>query len=275
MSSKICNRKDLFVPVEIVETPTLMAGEEGAASKVSHAVVVDHPKRGREIVNFCSSVYGLLKNEDLFPPFEEALNEAGIGFEPTYKRDGYSKFYVDYELEADPLMVTEHSEDTIKPMVRIMHSYNGEIRYRAALGFKRLICTNGLWGYSPKSQISMKHTGDNVQIMFSRTVKAINELVQGSEEIRDKYKVLSEKQVRSIPERVDQVMAGVREFHRRQKEEVIRRAETEKLEYGLPQDDWLIYNAFNYQLNHNPDINSADEHKMKIDNKIFKYLSKN
>lgn len=261
------------MPVRMVKTEDLLGESQIPTGKVSRAVIVTTPK-GDEIVNFCSPVYGLLKNEDLFIPFEKALNDSDIPFSATYRHHDYAKFYVDYEIKTDSIQVGD-AKDRVKPLVRIMHSYNGEIRYRAAFGFYRMICSNGLWGFSSTGSIAMRHTDGNVNIMFDKTIEGINEFILQSEQNVGKYRMLSENKVRNIAERVEDVVENVPICPKRQKESVIARASSEKMQHNLPQTDWLIYNAFNYQLNHNDDITAPEEHKMKIDNKVFQYLAEN
>ena len=63
----------LFFPVEKVPMEELLPGYE-YPSGINNAVCVQTPNGEKRIVNFCSNLYELVRNEDVIPVF---LNEIG------------------------------------------------------------------------------------------------------------------------------------------------------------------------------------------------------
>jgi hypothetical protein len=92
-------------------------------------------------------------------------------------------------------------------------------------------------------------------------------------ELEKSYNRLYEQKLNNIQERVEQIAVDVN-FPSRQVEEVVNRIEIEQKQNNLPLTDWLVYNGFNYQLNHNEKINMPEELKMELDGKVFAKLLK-
>ena len=57
--------------------------------------------------------------------------------------------------------------------------------------------------------------------------------------------------------------------------EAADKAEEEAKLLKSPVTDWLIYNAFNYQLNHNEKIGFFEEYKEVVDQKILEFMLEN
>ena len=78
-----------------------------------------------------------------------------------------------------------------------------------------------------------------------------------------------------IPGNVEELITEVIEntkFPTRQGESVLERINEEHSQLGGSMNRWLVYNGFNYQLNHNTDIGTADHKKDRIDEQVLDYL---
>jgi hypothetical protein len=153
-----------------------------------------------------------------------------------------------------------------------MHSYNGTVRFRAVMGFRRQICTNGLWGYVFDTNFELRHSTGNLQKIFEKTIAGVESFLEQAETFKLKYDVMFDKQVTNLRERVELVTAATN-FPKRQMELVVQRAEIEHSTHNIPMSDWLVYNAFNYQLNHNTDFSSDEAWRMKMDASIIKIMT--
>lgn len=267
--------KEFYSPVKLVDTTEILSNAEmNLMPYNSKAVVVSPPEGGEKVVSFCSDTYGLVKNEEIFPEIEKLLGEQ-FTFSKKYRHWNFAKFYVDYEIQGKETYIGNAKfADEVRPTIRIMHSYNGQLRYSAVMGFRRQICSNGLWGYVYETDFILKHTTNNLQNIFQKTMEGVVNFIDKVEDFKLKYELLTERNVINLEERVDQVLEKVKIFPKRQRELVIERAHQEHNTNGLPINDWLIYNAFNYQLNHNEAIKSQDDQKMLLDRKIFEVIFK-
>lgn len=268
--------KDFYSPVKLVDTTEILSNSETSLMPYNNkAVVVTTPEGTDKIVSFCSDIYGLVKNEEIFPEIEDLLGQQ-FKFNKSYKHWNHAKFYVDYEIVGKETYIGNAKfADEVKPTIRIMHSYNGQMRYHAVMGFRRQICENGLWGHVVETDFILKHTKENLKNIFERTMEGVVNFIDKVEDFKLNYELLTERKVENLEERVDQVLELVKLFPKRQRELVIERAHHEISTNGLPQTDWLIYNAFNYQLNHNEAIKSQDDQKMLVDRKVFEAIFKN
>lgn len=267
--------KDFFSPVKKVPAKDILGKNYNTTERNSHCIVVDIDGGGHKIVNFCSKVYGLVENSKIFPEIEKMLSEK-YTFSKKYTHRDHSKFYADYLLKGkDTIIGHAKFDDKIQPLIRIMHSYNGQLKYSAQMGFKRQICSNGLWGYVFETQIDLRHNLGNLSKIFEGTMKGVDEFLKQSEKFKLVYQVLADRQIKNVEHRVDEVINAVKLFPKRQRAEVIERINIEHKDNNLPITDWLVYNAFNYQLNHNTSIKQHEDVKMTTDKKVFEFMHKN
>lgn len=266
--------KEIYSPVKLVDTVDILSNTDALLMPYNNkAVVVTKPDGKDMVVNFCSDIYGLIPNTEIFPKIEEMLGQH-FSYKASYKHWNFSKFYVDYEITGKETYIGKaRFADEVRPMIRIMHSYNGQLRYRAAMGFRRQVCINGLWGYVNDVDFVLKHTTENLVEILEKTIEGVVGFIDKVEEFKMNYELLTNVKVNLVEERVDQILEKVPLFPKRQRGEVINRINHEHSQ-GLPLTDWLIYNGFNFQLNHNENIKSQDDQKMVLDRKIFEVIAK-
>lgn len=270
--NQLTAEQEFYLPARIVETSTLLQNDNSIVMPYNdHAVVVDLPQ-GPKIVNFCSKVYGLVKNEEIFPEIEKLLDENYI-YHKKYRHNNNCVFWADYELEGKDMIIGEAKfDDKVKPLIRIMHSYNGSVRYKAVMGFKRQICSNGLWGYVFDTQFELRHSQGNLTKIFNNTINGVQKFLEQAQEFKLKYDDMTDRMVTNPAERIELVVNSSN-FPKRQTELVLHRAMHEASTHNLPMSDWLIYNAFNYQLNHNSEFTNDEAYRMKMDNSILRLLN--
>jgi|GEM_PF-3290001 len=264
--------QEFYLPVRIEDTSSILNVDNATLMPYNEKVIIVDTAQGPKIVNFCSDVYGLVKNSEIFPAIERMM-EGKFLYEKKYRHTDNCVFWADYELQGKELTIgPARFDDRIKPCVRIMHSYNGTIRYRAVMGFQRQICSNGMWGYVFDTQIDLRHSTGNLDKIFAGTLEGVDKFLEQAETFKLKYDEMARRTVTNYKERIEQIIA-VTVFPKRQYDFVVERVEKEHKEHRLPISDWLIYNAFNYQLNHNVDFTKDEAYRMKIDASIIKYIN--
>ena len=130
--------EEILFKVEIKENPRATNNEY---SKVVTGIIDN-----KEIdLNYCSPKYTLVPNSKIFPSIRQILLDKGINFSETYSHIDNARFYGSYILHDDKFIHRVNgSNDMIKPIINIQHSYNGKTNYKIQFGYFRLVCSNGL-----------------------------------------------------------------------------------------------------------------------------------
>lgn len=271
---KDVNREAFFSPVRKVETQLVIPGFKPSAHN-SQTVIVTRPDGVDQIVNFASESYGLLDNNEFFPALEQSMRDNGFRFDVNYSHIDFCKYYAQYTIDGRDLNIGQTKyQDKVKPMVKIMRSYSSQIGFRLVLGFYRQICSNGMWGTKWLQQANLKHTNGNLDKMYVSINDTIQKFLDEAQDIAEEFQVIGDRSVTNWTDRVQEIAAST-DFSAKHIEDVVSRINFEHNNNNLPITDWLIYNGFNYQLNHSDKINSAPEVKVKLDKDIFKHILDN
>jgi hypothetical protein len=189
------------------------------------------------------------------------------------------------------------TSDTIQPMIRVAHSYNGLTKYRIIFGYFRMVCSNGLT--IPVQEMKKynlviigKHTESILyslkQLDTLLTVFA-NEAKQITSAIIDKYELLGGRMVINIKDRVKEVLNQNKIIMVDNKvlntvDNIVSRIMAEangttevdgkKIDMGYngQVNDWLIFNGINQYINDDAINIKAPEKRMEIDSKILEYM---
>lgn len=264
---------EIYFPVSKQPLKDLIPGY-ATQTKYSHAIVGEL-ETGPKILNFCSSKYELVPNEKIVRPFLDIITdkwETDIQISHSHN----SRFYVDVILKKEGLSVGSNKklDDTIFPKLRLCNSYDGSMKFQFNLGFYRLVCTNGMVApVGDTTQIKMLHT-PSIETLTNEAflTELVGTFSENAELVTESYQSLAHSKISDIQQRVQEVLNNTK-FPKRQEEAVIDRANIER-ESGIQSTDWLIYNAFNYQLNHNDVFEDmAIDKKTKIDHQVLNYLS--
>lgn len=281
----VVDLQDLLFDVKLNDNPRTTNSEY---SKVVTGII-----DGEEIdLNYCSPRYELVPNASIFPEIENILNAAKINFNVTYEQIANVRFYADYHLTDNRFAYTMNgTADSIYPMIRVRHSYNGMTKYAITFGYFRLVCSNGL--VIPVEEmneynlhITGKHTTsilgsiDQLKIRLKRFVKNDGNVVT---RILNKYELLGGSWVANPEKRVEEVLKAnginiVDNSKRNTIHDILNRVFSESIKVGLGYkgrvNDWLLYNGINAYLNDDTLNISAPEKRAEKDSKVFEYMLK-
>lgn len=266
----------LMKPVEKVFLADLIPGMTSNPQQECAIVIDDNGVK--KMVNVCSKQYELLPNIHIIEPLLEMFGEQNITLQSSHRLD--SRFsldivFHDYKAEIQ-------GKDPIVAKLKMNNSYDGRAKYSFNMGFFRMICSNGmvipLEGYEDKNiSKKMRHT-PALGVAFDK--EALADMVQEFGEnmllFEKPFEDLASKKIsqNDLPELLTTI-TGKTKFPVRQLDMVIDRLE---VEMGLLKETtvnhWLVYNAFNYELNHSTEINLDPAKKEELDQSIFGLLLK-
>lgn len=265
----------LLCPVEKVKSEELFPGYEFTPQQAYTVVVKERNKK--LIVNHCSKQYHLVPNAEIIKPLAKIFSEDTIEIVGT-ERFG-SRFSFDILFKEDTINVG--TKDPIIPRLRINNSYDGRVKYSFILGFYRMICSNGMVipaeGFEEHNvEIKMRHTPSLGEYVEEELLTGmIQDFKSGIKNFSKPYVELQKKKVKSLEDIVQDVIDSTK-FPSRRGEEVMERIVEEQGQTHTKQlNAWLVYNGFNYQLNHSEDIKMDEHKKERIDQQVLTHLLQN
>jgi len=226
---------------------------------VHSLLTVTDPHTGiQTAVNAVSSKYGHLPNEEFIPLIEERLEGAGIGYVRQSINRQNVAFAVDYILTDDNMHINiKKGRDKIKPMIRVLNSYNGSSKTEGHFGFFREICSNGLHTASTALNFAIRHRGDMKKIVIPKLEDLIAAFMDNEfYSIHKKFEVLAEKAITDVEGFVKYTLGetGLLKYAKSEKNPddpsigaqfIIDVINNEAKELGTKPNLWLGYNAFN------------------------------
>lgn len=283
VSTTICSLEDILFPVELRDNERKTNREY---SKVVTGIV-----NGEEIdLNYCSPVYELIPNENIFPKIEEVLRSRGIAFTAQYSHTNYARFYAKYIIE-DPRFayIMKGTNDMIKFIWYHQHSYNGLTKYKGLAGFYRVVCSNGLvipvaemneynLSLQGKHTEAILHTLEEFNKLFMNLINNLGVVKTG---ITEKYEVLGGRWVAKPEDRLVEVLkatniAMIDNSKFNTVNDILNRINKEANDNGLGYNgrvnDWLIYNGINQYVNDNSLNIAAPEKRRETDSKVLQYM---
>lgn len=266
---KTTNLSNLYLPVEKVYMEEVLPGYKHR-SGLLYATVITLPSGEKEIVNYCSEDYHLARNEEIIPPFIQEVSRF-YDVDVRSKIRGNTQFYVDVVLKNKELSMG--TLDKVNPTIKVINSYDGSIKYHFQMGFWRKICANGLMGFVNWDSIKKMHTPGLENLTdFSKVMEMASLFLAECDEHFERYRELQGQTVKNPLLRIEEISEET-DFPTSLIENVVERLEEERKLLNIEVvNDWLVYNAFNYQLNHAEEYKAKEERKAKIDNQVFKYL---
>jgi len=262
---------DIYFPVEKVPVEEITPGFEHP-SGISHAIVVTKPDGKKRVVQYCSDIYYLVPNDSIIPEFEKEMSRF-FKIEKQVRMSRWARFFIDFILMEKGTQMAP--KDMVFPKIRLINSYDGSIRYHFQAGFWRQICSNGMMGFVWEKGIKQMHTPKlGKETSFGAVMEMASEFLAESSDILEVYKELQDSEVPDWMNRIEEV-AEETAFPITMQEDVVERMGTElDMLSGTVPNDWLIYNAFNYQLNHNEDLKAKESKKDAMDQEVLQYLLK-
>jgi hypothetical protein len=262
--------ENLIYPVRKVPTEEITPGII-TNSYNSHAVVVETPQ-GLLKVNDCSKDYQLIRNEAIIRPIIEDLGKRHkIFIQGLSWHDAVFNISIAVDKELGKVEV-----DKLYPMIRLLNSYNGKIRAVIDMGIWRGVCTNGLTvpeGFNEFREYS--HTPSNEEhLAVGQILETFERFLEHTDDVLDVYDDLKSSPVSNISFRVEEVIENTN-FPAKFGEDVADRINFEAAKFHLRQTDWLVYNGFNFQLNHHEELVWDPKKRAKADREILTYLLEN
>lgn len=257
-------KNDLCFEVECASTSTALGIKPLSDNSYS---IIAYPNAERVLINTVSERYKLTPVQDHLESVESAIHKCfGSAFSAKYNMVKYSKFYVDYILDEK----LAFKVDDLQPRIRFQHSYNGKLKTSLEIGIYRVVCSNGATTLDRvESSLAFKNTIGNIRQLESFVCSSLDRLNKSN--TLKHYEVMAERSVDNFSDRILEVAQLVK-FPTKQIKLVEEKLVHEANLFNVKPNDWLIYNAFNYQLNHNEDIEAHDEFKFDMDHKILSLL---
>jgi len=270
--------KSLFYPVEKVKVSEILPGY--STNKQKDYAIITKVDGKPKLLNLCSKGYQLVENETIISHARYLLELSGFNTQLTYTHYDNSKFFIDLTLDVKKFgfgLEIGKKKDILVPKLRLVNSYDGSIKYNASASILRLVCTNGLTMPVAISSFRKRHTkqleGDKAVEM---AIEMIQKIIESTDIITESWDQLVDQTVVDIEDRVMEVIENTG-FPITLAENVIEKVVEEQKIFNLPRpNDWLVYNGFNFELNHNFEDTVLKEHKREIiDRNIQTYLLEN
>ena len=252
----------IYFPVEKASARTLFPGYSFPSGKDT----VVYTPTGNRILNVCSSGYKLISNESLFSPIYEDL-AARFGhdmIEVKVKNVDNRKFYVSLIIKNQPYQVQKG--DIVNPTIELQNSYDGTLKFGLAIGFQRVVCTNGMMAFEQAAMQKSKHFSGSVDL------ERMYLMLEGVDSQLERFKKLTER--RLTPKEIEEITLQIKEHTKfpplllPQVSEVIAR---EQIKLNAEPTSWLLYHGFNNRLNH-ADIKMHQEFKARIDLEVLEII---
>lgn len=262
---------DIFFPVKKVPVEEIMPGYNHP-SGINHAVIITQPDGTERVVQYCSELYTLVPNQDIVAPFEQELSRY-YEVEKKVRMSRWARFYIDFILKEKGIQIGT-KEDIIFPRVTLINSYDGSVKYNFMVGFFRLICSNGMMiAEGEVKRIKSMHTPKiGAETSFEAVLGMVTDFIGLVDDTAEVYHELQDQDVDDWMNRIEEVIENTK-FPQTLHEDVQHRMGLElDAHKGLEPTDWLVYNAFNYQLNHHDDLKAKQSKKDAMDQEVLEYL---
>lgn len=249
--------------------------------RIDSAMIITDPVTGKDkMINVVSQKYGHLPNEKFVPLIEERLESAGITFMRQSINRNNEAFAIDYILDDENMHINiKNGKDVIKPMIRVLNSYNGSSKTEGHFGFFRQVCTNGLHTASTKYNFAIRHRGNMEEIVIPKIEELIVAFMDNEYySLHKKFEVLAEKPITDVEGFVKYTLGatGLLKYGKSEKNPddpsigaqfIIDVINNEAKELGTKPNLWLGYNAFNeYIHTQNQQVFMLQE---RADHKLF------
>lgn len=263
-----------------LESISKLTGLDTLPGVDSLLVITDPLTKLDKAVNVVSPQYGFLPNEVFIPLIEERLEGAGISYvKQTINRNNIA-FAVDYILDDESMHTNvKKGKDKIKPMMRVLNSYNGSSQTEGHFGFFREICSNGLHMASAQLNFKIRHRGNMQELVIPKIEELIAAFMDNEfYSLHKRFEVFAETPISNVENFVKYTLdkTGLFKYEKSEKnpEEASIGAQfvmdiinAEAKELGAAPNLWLGYNAFNEYIH--TQNNNAFMLQQRADRKLF------
>lgn len=278
-------KNDFFFPVEQRSVKDLFP-EYSFPQSLTHGIIMPETNK---ILNLCSEDYEVVTNRDLVEPAYKTLirlyGKKNIEIEAVQVDD--RKFY--FKLNVTSKKLNVQKGDLVNPSIIIENSYDGSLSHCFRVGFYRLLCSNGLMAVEEETTFKKKHKSQSkrskeeygsskTDYYIQRSIEQLEEKLVTIDERLGRLQRLTER--RLSPKEVRELITAISpeegkkdkiKFPKKLLVEVPLKLQEETERLDVEPSKWLLYNAFNFQLNHAKTALPQEE-KARIDREIFQLI---
>ena len=281
---QICKLNDLLFPVEVRDNPV-------PCNQEYSKLVIGQINGGDFFLNACSPRYELVENKLIFPNIETILKQHSIEFDVQYSHIQNVRFYANYLITDKRFGYQMNgTNDTIQPMLRINHSYNGLTKYRILFGYFRVACSNGLViAVQEMKDFNLVIIGKHTETIL-KSLNALNAMLKNfitnastiTKAITSKYELLGGRWISNVEDRITEILKANKiaivennKFDTLDyiKSKISDEANDSRWGYNGSVNDWLIFNGINQYIYSDRNI-VAPELRLEKDSKVFEYMLK-
>ena len=272
--------ENIMFPVEVRPVQSYFGHEVAFGQQLSTVVLAPSLNEGRgKVLNLAGSAYAVERNEDFFGRLiEQTRSNFGDNLTIKVRAEDDRRFWVSLLLEDHAFAVGQATskKDFLTPSIEMQNSYDGSLCRRTALGYWRQVCTNGLMAFSSVTfDDSTRHTKHMPKLDLSGGAfqDAFHALTKGGELSTLTDRRLFQHEIEAIIEdlKADKTSTA---FPKRLIDDVQERMLTECEQLGVEPTAWLLYNGFNFMLNHSEKIGLRTDVKEVIDRKVLSLITR-
>ena len=177
-------------PVRDAEVTTATNAEISAIPSNYLAVINEQTQ---QVLGVNSPNYKVCQNKDLFNSVETALIDT-LGYEPdkvsmkSWMKNNGQSIIQHYDLTDSITDITETEGDSLIPRIRVTNSYDGTLPVSVRIDTLRLLCKNGMVGFKPISEFTLRHMGNDFDAMQDTIYSRIESGLNMAKERMDNYK---------------------------------------------------------------------------------------
>lgn len=227
-----------------------------------------------KVLHLSGSKYQLITNEQLVSPIYDKLVSmfGSNGFTISCRNEDDRRFWIRFILNEQEIKVTNN--DFLNVMIEVQNSYDGSMQHGFGLSYYRQICSNGLMGWKQDTMVSQKHDTESIEANVTTILGRLDDIdVQ-----LQKFRKLTERRITGLE--MEQIMEKIRElkfhdaFPKKLIPEVPLKVYQEAETLSSEPNAWLLYNGFNYFLNHDERIGAGLDTIERIDRNVLKIIHK-
>lgn len=222
-----------------------------------------------KILHFAGRSYTLVKNETLMMPvYEKLVSMFGSkGFTTQCFNEDDRRFSAQFILDEKEIKVA--NQDYLNVMIEVQNSYDGSLRHSVGISFYRQICSNGMMGWKQDSMVQKKHH-DDLTPNIDYIIRKLDDLDEQLNQFRTlTERVITHKELDDMMETIRKQPNRVGSYPKRIIDEIPERILQEAKELNTEPTAWLLYNGFNWFLNHDERVGYAMDVKEQIDRNIL------
>jgi len=183
---------NLDFKVKVSEEPvSVVVGESVLSVKNKFMTYSEYADGKRESLGVVGDRYTPIQNNDAFDLLNNIVDESGANFGHAGRVGNGERCWISMKMP-DTITVA-NGADSLETHLTCINSHDGSSSFRIYTTFLRLICTNGLKGFTKGSEITMRHTV-NSTIKVAEARNALQIVFKEQEDfVIEVNKLLSEK----------------------------------------------------------------------------------